>query len=163
MVEIKAPDITITDEDRRQGLSYARLLEPMAPLVMITNGRETVLLDALTGEPITSKQKNYAGKSHLAVTPADELLLRSDALRTFVGLSYDNLLAFCYAANSTVLGKFRPQPNDPLPLQLNKKYLPAAYISRRGIEDRFRSFVAEHKWKVFPITGDSGMGKTNTV
>ena len=32
VLELKRPGLPLDDEDRRQGLSYARLLEPMAPL-----------------------------------------------------------------------------------------------------------------------------------
>jgi hypothetical protein len=41
LVELKAPNVEITDEDVDQGLSYARLHRPMVPLVLVTNGDRT--------------------------------------------------------------------------------------------------------------------------
>src|SRR5260221_9321195 len=41
VVELKAPDHVFTDADARQGISYARLLEEIAPFAIITNGTET--------------------------------------------------------------------------------------------------------------------------
>ncbi|PRA52552.1 MULTISPECIES: type I restriction enzyme HsdR N-terminal domain-containing protein [Pseudomonas] len=38
LAELKAPNVPITDEDVAQGLSYARLHQPMVPLVLVTNG-----------------------------------------------------------------------------------------------------------------------------
>ncbi|MEK8020400.1 MAG: type I restriction endonuclease, partial [Candidatus Parabeggiatoa sp.] len=39
--ELKKPDLPLKDEDRDQGISYARLLTPMPPLVIISNGTDT--------------------------------------------------------------------------------------------------------------------------
>jgi hypothetical protein len=38
VLELKRPGVELTDDDRHQGLSYARLLTPMAPLVIVSNG-----------------------------------------------------------------------------------------------------------------------------
>lgn len=41
ILELKKPSIPLTDDDRDQGISYARLLPKMPPLVIITNGADT--------------------------------------------------------------------------------------------------------------------------
>lgn len=38
ILELKAPDVDLTEDDLAQALSYARLHEPMVPLVVLTNG-----------------------------------------------------------------------------------------------------------------------------
>jgi hypothetical protein len=52
MLELKAPDVELTDEDVKQGLSYARLHEPIIPLVVVTNGATTKLYSTFDGTPI---------------------------------------------------------------------------------------------------------------
>src|ERR1700722_20293680 len=52
MLELKAPGIELTDADLRQVLTYARLHEPMVPIVAITNGAPTRLHSTFDGEPI---------------------------------------------------------------------------------------------------------------
>jgi len=41
LFELKRPGKDLLDEDREQGISYARLLDPMPPLVVISNGEKT--------------------------------------------------------------------------------------------------------------------------
>ncbi|MBU3214783.1 type I restriction enzyme HsdR N-terminal domain-containing protein [Clostridium estertheticum] len=42
VLELKKPGIKLTIEDRDQGISYARLLDNMPPLVIVSNGSETI-------------------------------------------------------------------------------------------------------------------------
>ncbi|NFL85841.1 hypothetical protein FDB24_02085 [Clostridium botulinum] len=41
VLELKRPGKVITDDDCDQGISYARLITPMPPLVIVSNGKET--------------------------------------------------------------------------------------------------------------------------
>jgi type I site-specific restriction endonuclease len=41
VLEVKRPGLELTDSDGAQGLSYARQMEPMPPLLVITNGATT--------------------------------------------------------------------------------------------------------------------------
>jgi hypothetical protein len=41
LFELKRPGIDLFAEDRDQGISYARLLDPMPPLVIVSNGQKT--------------------------------------------------------------------------------------------------------------------------
>lgn len=40
LMELKKPDLKLSKDDKEQGISYARLLTPMPPLVVITNGMD---------------------------------------------------------------------------------------------------------------------------
>lgn len=51
VMELKRPSIKLTDDDGAQGLSYARLVQPPAPLVVVTNGKEVTVLETSTGKP----------------------------------------------------------------------------------------------------------------
>lgn len=50
VVELKREGSQLSPEDAAQGLSYARLLEPMAPLVIVSNGTDTHFYISYTGE-----------------------------------------------------------------------------------------------------------------
>jgi len=51
IMELKRPGLTLTGDDGTQGLSYARLVQPPAPLVVITNGTDVRILETSTGNP----------------------------------------------------------------------------------------------------------------
>lgn len=53
VVELKRAGLQLTDDDRRQGQSYANQLTPRPPLVIVTNGSDCHLYDSATGEPWT--------------------------------------------------------------------------------------------------------------
>ena len=84
IIEVKAEGQTFSDADRRQGLSYARLLDPMAPFVLLTNGKNTKLYDTFTGMEISIGH----GEPLLHGFTADiatEMRLRHEALSHFIG------------------------------------------------------------------------------
>jgi hypothetical protein len=52
VLELKRPGYPLKDEDRDQGLSYARLLTPMPPLVIVSNGKEAQFYETTSGGPL---------------------------------------------------------------------------------------------------------------
>ncbi|WP_223510698.1 type I restriction endonuclease [Pseudomonas sp. BF-R-05] len=50
VVELKRKGFGLHDEDRLQGLSYARMLDPIAPLVVVTNGETTKKYSTYNGQ-----------------------------------------------------------------------------------------------------------------
>lgn len=55
VVELKRTGLDLTDDDRRQGQSYANQLTPRPPLVIVTNGSDCRLFDSSTGAPLVSE------------------------------------------------------------------------------------------------------------
>ncbi|MDW9722543.1 type I restriction endonuclease [Sinorhizobium meliloti] len=51
VVELKRAGLDLTDDDRRQGQSYANQLTPRPPLVIVTNGSDCGFFDSSTGAP----------------------------------------------------------------------------------------------------------------
>jgi len=51
IVELKGSNQKLTDDDTKQGISYARLLEQIAPFVVISNGHESKIFDTITMMP----------------------------------------------------------------------------------------------------------------
>jgi len=50
--ELKAPEMKLKTDDYDQCVSYARLTEPITPLSIISNGKETVVLNTYTRERV---------------------------------------------------------------------------------------------------------------
>lgn len=49
ILELKRDGLALTDADMRQGLSYARMMDPRPPLVVVTNGSETRFYETHSG------------------------------------------------------------------------------------------------------------------
>lgn len=49
VLELKRPGVSLKIDDINQGLSYARVLNPSAPLVVVTNGADTRLVETHSG------------------------------------------------------------------------------------------------------------------
>ena len=58
--ELKRPGLKLTADDQQQGLSYARLLQPQPPLVVVSNGQDVWILETDSGEPWRPASKSQA-------------------------------------------------------------------------------------------------------
>lgn len=161
VIELKAESQPITDADRRQVLSYARLVEPMAPFALLSNGKQTRIYSAVSGAEI--KHCRAGALPGLQVNLESELAIRFEALQHFIGLSGDNLVAFCRAQVRMATAAFRAEGGQPLGEQLRRKYIPDTYVHRRTVERQFGDFLRQRAFPIFPVIGPSGVGKTNTM
>ena len=50
VLELKRPGLDLSIEDQEQGLSYARVMFPSPPLVLVSNGQDSILLATHTGK-----------------------------------------------------------------------------------------------------------------
>ena len=157
VVEIKSPGHALTDSDRDQGISYARLTHPITPVVLLTNGAESRLFDAITREELTGTTID-AAQRRAAVVGANEVLqLRFEALRHFIGYSPENLSRVSHAQLEARMRGLRSTDRDA-----SKKYLPDAYVSRAHVRRRISEFLGTSK-TTFALLGASGVGKTNEM
>lgn len=88
LAELKAPSVAITDEDVDQGLSYARIHQPMVPLVLVTNGDQasTRLVLTYDGTTVSSDKADAAGLEKILLAASN--LARSStegAIRSLLG------------------------------------------------------------------------------
>lgn len=56
--ELKRPGIKLTKDDEEQGLSYARMIHPMPPLVVVSNSIDVRILETATGNPLQETDKS---------------------------------------------------------------------------------------------------------
>ncbi len=157
VVELKAAGETLSDDDRDQGVSYARLLHPIAPFVLVSNGTTSCLYDSITKERINDAHESEFFKNGRRLSADADLCIRSEALRHFLGYSTDNIRAFAAAQREARMEAIRGNASD-----LTKKYIPDVYVPRRGVREAVDEFLASDR-VVFALVGDSGVGKTNEM
>ena len=162
IIEVKAPNETLDENAKAQGISYARLLKSggLAPFVVITNGHETQIYDSITEEEMQDAYIpiNHRHAQNRFRVSIDDIALRAEALETFVSLSSDNLLAFCRAQVAQRMRVLRS--DDP---SSGKKYIPALYIEREDARKQLHRLVNEERRQVVLLAGAPQVGKTNFV
>jgi type I site-specific restriction endonuclease len=70
ILELKRPGNPLTSADELQGLSYARLLPKMAPLVLVTNGTEARLIATHSGKEWNPPNRDATQLANLLKPPA---------------------------------------------------------------------------------------------
>jgi hypothetical protein len=157
VVELKGPREDLTDDDRDQGISYARLLHPMAPLVLVTNARETRLYDTVTRDQIGSPDSAALIQGGGRLSAEEDLRLRFEALQHFVGFNSANIAAFSRAQRETRMRSVRGSGDHH-----DKKYEPDLYLRRDTIRRSIAAFLKSDRL-LFALGGQSGYGKTNEM
>ena len=69
VMELKREGLPLTADDEEQGLSYARMLHPNPPLIVVTNGTNTKILET------------YSGKEWQTNDPSDDEVQKSNQQR----------------------------------------------------------------------------------
>ena len=151
--ELKAPEEALSDEDRDQAISYARLVHPMAPVAVVTNTRETRIYDTATKSRIESLADSRL-LSPVSLSAEEDLQARREALEHFIGYSAQNVLAFAAGQRRLRMASLRAGEND-----LSRKYIPAAYVTRTSLRHAVEGFLRSEK-VTFAVVGTSGLGKT---
>ena len=160
VLELKRPDSDLTDDDRNQGISYARLLDQIAPFVLVTNGRDNRLYDTITKDPLDNQrfpEQSEFWKNEGLLADAESLRIRYEALKLFVGYSIDNVRKFSQSQQAGWLEAVRGDRG-----RLERKYIPELYIPRQAVRDAIDRFLAG-TGVTFAIVGESGVGKTNEM
>jgi len=160
IVEVKSESVGITQEDVDQGISYARLLHPIAPYVIITNGKKTKIVHSITKEEVqgrpTTGQAVVDGLN-FDVSLSDAIESRYEALKYFVGYSRPNIVLFSHNHLETRMAPVKGSLSE-----IGKKYIPELCHVDTDLITHFQDFLTSDKL-VFPIIGESGVGKTNAI
>ena len=157
VVETKPQTQTLSEQDKQQAISYARLVEQIAPFAVVTNGTRTKIYDTITGEDLSDKSlidSDYVKKGYtISLDPE----LRYRALKNFIGMSFDNLKVFCKKQLDLNMRNLKADEKN-----LQRKFIPETYLRRKSIRETFRDFLRSED-KIFSIIGESGFGKTNAI
>ena len=158
VVELKATEEELTDDDRDQAISYARLLKDIAPFVIVSNGNVSKIYDSITyeelrGEDFHETSKFYSSGRKLLSTV--DMQIRWEALEHFVGYSSENVSTFTRAQTESRIKPLLGRNDDG-------KYVPSLYVRREPLREAFAEFL-ETSSSTFVILGESGVGKTNEM
>ena len=159
VIETKSDDVKITQDDIDQGISYARLLlDNIAPFVLITNGKDTRVMDTISKKDLSGKNigiQSKFWKNGCKLSSKDELNYRYEALKKFVGYSYENLKLFSKSQIEDRMLVLKGNKND-----LAKKYIPELFLKNKKLYCALEKFLTSSEI-AFSIIGESGVGKTN--
>lgn len=153
IVEVKESAHDLSDADRDQAISYARLVHPIAPYALTTNGRDHRLYDSISKSEI--KTGDFKIKSGYEVVISEAA--HNEAIDLFLGYSPHNLLRFCEAQVAEQLRPLIGSPDD-----LTKKYIPELTIPRTDLRRALAAFE-QGQANGFLLLADSGRGKTSAL
>lgn len=160
IIELKNNSISITQDDIDQGISYARLLEDIAPFTIITNGKTTKIFDSISKKELTgtkvSEQSSF-WQNDCTLSADIDLRIRYEALKNFVSFSSENLKQFCEFQVRDRMGPIMGDIDDPY-----SKFVKELHIQRQNLQCAFGNFMGSGA-SIFGIVGSAGVGKTSAM
>ncbi|MGB9067524.1 MAG: hypothetical protein WCC21_03045 [Candidatus Acidiferrales bacterium] len=115
VLELKRAGHALDESDTAQGLSYARMLRPSPPLVVVTNGNDLVLLETHTGQewkPTESSETEFARLIKSAATAAASDL--KQAISTLMGSNPGVWMQAVRQISRQTAAEFSGQWDEPL-------------------------------------------------
>lgn len=162
VIEVKAPNHSITQNDINQGLSYAKLIVGnIAPITVITNGEgnETNIYDTITSKKLNELPKNILDSLTYQQLPSEIEKLRESALsllcETKSSLLFESFFEEYWKQNTShLIGG----------MSSGKKYVEQLYVHLNICISDLREKEKEkekEKTKLFLVRGEPQSGKTN--
>ena len=150
LVEAKRQGEELTIDDRDQGISYASLLRPIAPYVLLTNGDDFCLYNTLSKEEVSGAEISPGSDFTIALPQA----LVEEATSHFLGLSRSNLAAFSRSQVDEEIKPLLGSKSEPY-----RKFIPELFVKSNDFVKAIDLFPSGPK-VLFALVGDSGGGKT---
>lgn len=158
VVEVKAPNHKLNNDDIDQAVSYARLLKDgIAPFTILTNGKDSKIFDSVTKEEINGTS---ISSTHLYVRngfkpTTDGLDTKLEAAEYLITISNENLISFCQIQ---VQDRISILKGDDI--NSGKKYIPSLYVERKESQKKLRTKLFENKDQLLLVIGNPQQGKT---
>ncbi|MGD0105922.1 MAG: type I restriction enzyme HsdR N-terminal domain-containing protein [Rhodopila sp.] len=117
VLELKRASVPLTAEDKAQGLSYARMLHPRPPLVVVTNGVDVQFLETHTGNDWAPSEPGEAAfKQLLESASRASVIDLKQAVSTLMGSSPDIWVQAVRQASTLIIDELSgPWSNATLP------------------------------------------------
>lgn len=156
LLELKKEGHTITSDDIEQGLSYGRLMHPMPPITLITNGSDHHFFNTYTKEKMTNPPMDLGGIEkllnsafHLAISD------KKSAINTLMSNDTDVI--------ATIINNISKERFDALKGHVSDLSKPIAenYQIKREILNIIDEKLKTHK--VIGLVGSAFSGKTNIL
>lgn len=156
ILELKRADKNLIDADGEQGLSYARMLHPSPPLVVVSNGKETRFLDRSTGNLWKPENKSESSLKALITSAAKVAQSnRKQAISTLMGTNSKVWVQAVRQVTTETLSQFTGKLQDPL-YPFAENFL----IPRAVTRDVIQALRSE---KLISVVGDPLSGKSNVL
>ena len=159
VLELKRPSSKLTEEDVEQGLSYARLIHPIAPLVVVTNATETWLYETSTGSKLartTIDEKALITSINSAAQIAEDDLRR--AISTLLGTDELLWLELVKSATATKLIELSGTPSDT-----SAPFTEDFYIPREVVNDIQSELLKTDGARILFVRSDPGQGLSSVL
>ena len=159
VIELKRPDIGLTDGDGAQGLSYARLLQPMAPLVVVTDGAAVRFIDTYSGQPWavgSDAPDENAVQARFSAAATVAAGARENAIAALLGPTSDVWTTMLRTASAAALAERSGDWTETL-----QPFVRGFLIPRRATLE-VRHELADGTRLVF-VTGDPLAGTSNVL
>lgn len=156
MLELKKPGLKLTEDDKNQGISYARLTHPITPVTVITNGSDVEVYDTFTKKPLEKE-----------ILEKDLLLARIDQAARLAKSEYKNCILTLIENDQRVLyqlfNTISAQTFAELIGSSNDMTKPIIenFCVPRELLGSLAQAVIDHQFVV--VTGDAYSGKTNLL
>lgn len=157
ILELKRPGSTLTEDDEAQGLSYARLVQPPAPLVVVTNGTDVTILETSTGKSWQPKTANE--EAFKAILTQTSRVASAD-----IRHSIDTLMGTAPSVWMQAVRDVSSQTIDELTASWDEPALPFVadfLIPRAAARQLWRHLTAEERLLV--LEGPPFSGKSNVL
>jgi hypothetical protein len=153
ILEVKSPNLDLTDDDRDQACCYAMLTYPRTPYAIVTNGKSSHIYRAYDLKELENDEIDLDSGFELVLPSLRDF----DALSYFLRLSPRNLRKFCEAQFLKNIAALLGSETD-----LSKKYVPDLHLRNRDFEKTINDFLKSPK-SVLALIGASGVGKTCSI
>ena len=114
VLELKRAGVPLTADDDAQGLSYARVLNPSPPLVVVTNGNDLHIVETHGGKKwaatVPTEQEFQALVANAARVAAADL---KDAIDTLMGTNAAVWMQAVRNASATAITELSASPDKP--------------------------------------------------
>lgn len=157
LFELKRPGIKLTAEDDEQGLSYARMMHPRPPLVVISNGKDVRILSTHTGslwEPQSRSEQALAALIAQGTEVAQADLKR--AVEILMGSDPDIWVQAVRQATDQLLEELTGDWGDPVSPFVDSFLLPRK-VSRGVLQ------LLQERKRLVTVEGGPLSGKSNAL
>lgn len=157
IIEAKATGVKLSDNDRDQAVSYARLISKgnIPPIAIVTNGLHTILYDVITKEVIDDQVFRSRFHNNPFQVSCD-LSLKAEALLYLISLDASNLKSFC---KNQIEYRTRLLQSDEI--FSGKKYIPKLHVTRSQESLTLDKLLFKEGRRIVLVTGPPQKGKTS--
>ncbi|MDR9423660.1 MAG: type I restriction enzyme HsdR N-terminal domain-containing protein [Marinobacter sp.] len=157
VLEVKREDKSLNTKDFQQAQSYAALMTPRPPLVVVTNGNETCVYDSNTGQAISAQDLAAEGIerifSNAAKVAAADLQWATEAL---MGRDTDVWVPIVREASAALIDELCDAPGDT-----GQPFARDLIIPRQSSQEVLAALQDGTQFVV--VSGAPSVGKTNLL